>query len=344
MNHRLFFSCDWGTSSFRLRLAEFEGGRIVDECREAEGAKVIYNRLAEQGRATDPVARGRAFEEFLLNRLALLAHRQQITAAGIPVVISGMASSTVGWKEVPYGAAPFSLDGAGVRTEMLRVVDVTGSVTPVTLVSGLTTGHDMMRGEETEILGLLSHPEWQSLANDCVMVLPGTHSKHVRVRSGSVTDFRTHMTGELIELLSTQSLLKVSVRWPLAESPDGGIPDGLRGEFQRGVELAHAEGLGRGLFQTRVRSVLEQAPPDGNGWFLNGLVVGAEMADLIRWSPTSPILLATTRRFAASYRLALETLGVGDRVRAATADQMEQASVRAHVLILRQREREQRTP
>ena len=97
--------------------------------------------------------------------------------------------------------APTPLDGLAVG----------GSRHAVWMVSGLSTGADLMRGEESELLGVLAVPEFEPLRCRALVVLPGTHSKQVRIEGGAVVDFRTFMTGELLELLSTKSLLGVSV-------------------------------------------------------------------------------------------------------------------------------------
>src|SRR5690348_4254306 len=71
----------------------------------------------------------------------------------LPVLLCGMVSSRQGWREVPYTACPASLDevGAGlVQIETLR-----GGAW---IVGGISTEdprgrHDVMRGEETQVLG-----------------------------------------------------------------------------------------------------------------------------------------------------------------------------------------------
>ena len=61
-----------------------------------------------------------------------------------------------------------------------------------------------MRGEETQILGLLDE-----LAGDGphALCLPGTHSKWATVEHGRITTFHTAMTGELYAVLTQHSLL-----------------------------------------------------------------------------------------------------------------------------------------
>src|SRR5262245_19902744 len=89
-----FVSGDWGTSNFRLRLVD---KTVVREVRTDEGTV----KLAAQGGD-----RAEAFRSTLSRGL------EQLKApASAPVILSGMASSSIGWKELPYAKLPFSLDG-----------------------------------------------------------------------------------------------------------------------------------------------------------------------------------------------------------------------------------------
>src|SRR5262245_50327874 len=90
-----FVSCDWGTSNFRLRLVQ--KGSVNGEVRTEDGTAKL---------AAQPGDRAEAFRSTLARGL------EQLKApATAPVVISGMASSSIGWKELPYAKLPFSLDG-----------------------------------------------------------------------------------------------------------------------------------------------------------------------------------------------------------------------------------------
>ena len=60
-----------------------------------------------------------------------------------------------------------------------------------------------MRGEETQILGVLA----ASGRGDGLFVLPGTHSKWARVEAGRIVGFATFMTGEVFAALKDHSLL-----------------------------------------------------------------------------------------------------------------------------------------
>ncbi|MBL9129013.1 MAG: 2-dehydro-3-deoxygalactonokinase, partial [Verrucomicrobiales bacterium] len=300
-----FLSCDWGTTSFRLRRVRGPDSEVTGELRNEEGVKVVHARLADVGRAADARARAEAFAAVLERAIRDLGEGPEGPVAdGTPVLVSGMASSTLGWKELPYARVPCGLDGDGLRIEAVEPVRVDGRTYPVSMVSGLATDGDVLRGEETELLGTLALPELAAMRNACVVVLPGTHSKHVRVRDGAVVDFRTFMTGELLEILSTHSVLRASVTWP----PPAGVP-GAEAAVRDGARAARDLGLARGLFRVRVRTVLERCERGDNTWFLVGLATGAEIMDLLAWDSALPVVLAGSAAVSAGYRAVIDALG-----------------------------------
>src|SRR5690606_28554761 len=77
----------------------------------------------------------------------------------------------------------------------------------VLLLSGLCSVNDVMRGEEVQLLGLQRYND----NTDALFILPGTHSKHIRVKENNIISFKTYITGELFQILSTHSLLKNSI-------------------------------------------------------------------------------------------------------------------------------------
>src|SRR5215213_2314484 len=98
-----FLSCDWGTSSFRLRLVSTSANEVLAEATAPTGVKDLY----ERGQLTGTPRHG-LFAEIVAKHIAEIALRH--TLNGQPLIISGMASSTIGWKELPYATVPFTLD------------------------------------------------------------------------------------------------------------------------------------------------------------------------------------------------------------------------------------------
>jgi len=278
-----FVSCDWGTSNFRLRLVN---GRVQREVRTDEGT----SKLAAAGGD-----RPSAFKEVLAAGL-----RKLKAPAALPVVVSGMASSTIGWKELQYARVPFAFDGRNA---------VWAKIEPrVYLVSGLRTESEILRGEETEVIGLVSMLG-REMPFEAVFVLPGTHSKHLDVNPGGISGFRTFMTGELFDLLSRQSVLR--------HSTDPAAPVD-KSAFLEGVEESTKRPITGALFRVRTRQVLDRKPVPSNTSFLSGLLIGTELGTL-RDSDVA-IVLAAGKALRASYAAAAEALGLGPRLRAVDSD------------------------
>lgn len=323
-----FLSCDWGTSNFRLRLVETDTLRVV----ASTEARMGVAKMAEDPGGNTPAVslenRYRTFFCYQANQL--LAEFSGVVPVPWPAVVSGMASSSIGWRELPYASVPFHLDG---RDAALAPLDLDGQAPlQAWLVSGLRTATDVMRGEETEVIGLYATDPWRDVMSDALVVLPGTHSKHVQVRSGAIQHFQTYPTGEMFELLATQSIFRHSVDFAALTS--GRVSVAESGAFREGVEAALQESLVRGLFRTRTHLLFQKFPMDENTGYLFGLLVGAEVRDALELLPAGRVLLAASGKFADAYRRAFELAGAGERLHFAPSEVMDQAVLAAHRLLL----------
>lgn len=174
---------DWGTSSLRIWSLS-AAGEILDRFSGSQG----MSGLAQHD-----------FERVLETQLNHMS-----VGTEIPAVICGMAGAAQGWFEAPYITAPTALSQLGRCA--VQVPDTQREIHILPGIKQLIPGN-VMRGEETQLLGLLSQrPDF-----DGVVCLPGTHCKWVEVRNGRVERFTTCMTGEIFGLLSEQSVLKHSL-------------------------------------------------------------------------------------------------------------------------------------
>jgi 2-dehydro-3-deoxygalactonokinase len=302
---------------------------VVDEIMEPTGVKAIHANLGDHPSVD---ARAAAFSRFFSERIHHLTARHNLELAEVPAVISGMASSSVGWIELPYATVPFPLDGSRAAVAPVAVPSVDSTRPRCWLVSGVRTTTDIMRGEECEIMGLMELTRGTRSVLRGVVVLPGTHSKHARIENGVMTDFQTAMTGEVCEIMARHSLLRMSVAWP----PGRYAPATPESEaYLEGVATARRESLLRGLFRVRTRTVLDAVDPHRNGWFLSGLLIGSEIADLVSSAGELPILLAGSPRFSALYAAAFEMFNARDRLIRLAPENVDRATVLAHATILR---------
>lgn len=307
-----FISCDWGTSRLRLRLVERATCRILAEHTSAEGIQSIASLNPD-------LDRRREFLGAVLERgIAALG---DVGGDNLPVVISGMASSSLGWKSLPYARLPAPIDGHTLLFE-----DFVHAGRSVRLISGLRSESDVMRGEETELIGLFSAPSRSRLAENCIAILPGSHSKHVRLAAGRIVEFTTFLTGELFGLLAQDSTLAT-----LQETSFD------REAFIAGLRASRSRGLSAALFQTRAQVVLGFLSAGHSRAYLSGALIGAELAAL-RDAPACPLVLAAGGQLTHEYAIALEELMPEARLTRIPPDELASAVVRGHALVLSRRE------
>ncbi len=320
---RFFINCDWGTSRLRLRL-------MTVESVEAQSEVLSDSGVAAAGADAD---RPERFRRVLGQHLEQLTER--CGELGLcPVVNSGMASSSIGWQELPYAEAPWRLDGSDVVARELKPIDSPRGMYRVLLLSGLRTATDVMRGEETQTLGLFQLDIARQLGPKATVVLPGTHSKHVHVETGAITGFQTFMTGELFDVLGRHSIQRHSIATEPAmeNNPHEAHP----AAFAEGVRQARELPLSAVLFHVRTRQVLDERPADENRAFLSGVLIGAEMASLARRTAANvPIVLCADGALGEAYTSAGTALDLAERMRRVALRDVERLSALGQACVAR---------
>ncbi len=329
----LFLNCDWGTSRFRLRLVDGNTHAILLEQTSDQG-------IASFG-GTGSTKRSQSFQQVLESQLDQMATACEYDLTGVPVLISGMASSSIGWQELPYSSVPFGLDGSTIHS--VRLDDENWNPgRPVYLFSGVSAPGEVMRGEEIELLGVATLvPELILSEQEIWVLLPGTHSKHIRVLNGTMTGFHTHMTGELFQLLSQQSSLKHRDRHLLTRNDSSRPSSSVQAAFTEGLESAQLPGLGASLFQVRTRQLLKGESAADSAGFLSGLLIGDELLNLKQCSSAdSSIVLAASRETSELYQQACSALGLQERLKVIPAQDVARLSAIGQYRAYRQAETE----
>jgi 2-dehydro-3-deoxygalactonokinase len=282
---------DWGTSSLRAYRVGRGGAVLERRSREAGVLKVERGDFAG--------ALGAAAGDWLQ------------ADAGLPVVAAGMVGSRQGWREVPYVPCPAGL--AELAGALATVAGPDGRT--VWLVPGLVQAAagfpDVMRGEETQILGAL--PTTRDDAPRC-FVLPGTHSKWAWCAHGRVERFATYMTGEVYDVLTRHSILG-----RLMPGDDGDDAQA----FARGLAQARASAeappgrLLHDLFSARTLGLMAEIPAGGLRSYLSGLLIGAEVtAALAETRSDGGVTILGSDALSARYAEAIAAAGaravVGD--------------------------------
>ena len=279
-----FISVDWGTSNFRLRVVQTDSLQILFENKDGYGVQDLHQHFLVQN-SLDQLS---FFQAYLQQKIQQIpAHFQPL-----PIVLTGMASSSIGLEELPYSGFPFDYTGDELICKTFSMPLGSRAI----LISGVSNTISMMRGEETQALGLAAHLRADLRAT---LILPGTHSKHLQFHNGQYTSVRTFMTGELFQVLSQRSILQQSVEKTAWNSES-------KASFLQGLGLGFQTGCTPNLFLIRAKDILEGANKGANFYLLSGLLIGEEISHL----PTEPgqLFLAAAEPMYHLYKLALSTL------------------------------------
>jgi 2-dehydro-3-deoxygalactonokinase len=274
---KTLLAIDWGTSSLRAALLDAQG-------------QVLHERGLPRGIMTVPPGE---FPAVLRDAFGDWLQRCDLA------LICGMAGSRQGWIEAPYCPCPAGF--ADVARQLAWV-----EPGRIAIVPGLSCEHDgvpdVMRGEETQVLGAL---QLLGISNG-VLVLPGTHSKWVRVSEGRITAFSTCMTGEVYALLRRHSILARTM-----PEADGAFDEAA---FLQG--LAHARrspGLLQSAFSARTLSLFGRMAEAALPSYLSGLVIGEELRSQDLPATAEPVVVIGSPELTARYSLALQAWGVAAR-------------------------------
>lgn len=272
---------DWGTTALRAALVS-QSGSVVDRYEGHDGIQAV----CPSG----------AFASILERIIARWRH----PGRRLSIYASGMIGSRNGWIEVPYISVPAD---AAALAQGARTI-ATKEHEQLTIFPGLLddSSHefpDVMRGEETQLVGL-------GLDRESVVVLPGTHSKWARIEGGFITRFRTFITGEIYATLLGHSFIAAPAKTARTRKVHA-FDLGLRTVLRDGAGL-----LGT-LFSTRSRWLLGEIADDDIPDYLSGLIIGAEFIearDTGWFEPGGTITVIGREDLLDNYRIAAEALGV----------------------------------
>ena len=319
---KYLFSCDWGTSSFRLRLVDTDTGRVLGEALSPNGVAATFDAWTVAHNQTG-IERAAYFCQFLSQQIARFPATISISVNQISVVVSGMASSSIGLAELPYASLPFALDGTGARTQWFEP-------TPdfdhrLLLISGICSPHDVMRGEETQLVGL---GDLLVESGQYIVIFPGTHAKHLYVEDGKLVDFETFMTGELFGVLTRHTILKEST-----DTADLAALVHCEGDsFRRGVLASGSANLLQSLFRVRTNQLFGHLTQPQNALYLSGLLIGTELRGLQRqrgWQ----LMLCCDTNLVDFYEQAISILGLAKQTTKLDTDTVRQSVTLGHLKI-----------
>lgn len=265
---------DWGTTSLRIYRLDADGN--VRDVRQSS------NGILNVGDAT--------FAATLESEAG-----DWIAAGEDPILMSGMIGSRQGWKEADYVPCP-----AGISEIASTMSKVAWNTHRAWIAPGLRCRHasgvhDVMRGEEVQILGIVDDLD----DAEHRICLPGTHSKWVTVRDKNIVSFTTHMTGEVFAILKKHSILGRTMA----------VDRFSETAFLSGVtRSSHADGLLHHLFGARAQVLSDELGESESASYLSGILIGHELRSSTAGS--REIHLLGSAELTTLYTLAASTMNI----------------------------------
>jgi 2-dehydro-3-deoxygalactonokinase len=263
-----FVAIDWGTSSFRAWLIEHD--QILDKIDSNQGVK---NFIAG------------AHSQYLNDVLGRWNGQFEL------IVAIGMIGSSIGLYETKFSDLPIELSGLSES-----LIKVPGFVPDLFIVPGVTKPGDVMRGEESQALA--------TRIDNGFVVLPGTHSKWVKIENSQITDFRTYLTGEFFEIVRNHSTL--------SKATESSAKLETSSNFYEGLD-ANERDLTHELFAIRA-NWLQGKSQSASREYLSGLLIGAEIKSAKSWISSPQVALVASDSLSDIYSKALLHFGITAQV------------------------------
>ena len=248
-----FLTIDGGTTNTRISLVV--ENKVVDTQKIAVGARanmeapnLLQNSIRDGIRE---ILRRNQRKESDINR----------------ILASGMITCEYGLCNLPHISAPAGIEELHQSIHEVCLPEV--SSVPFVFIRGVRLSGsgladtDMMRGEETELMGI-------GKLEAGMYILPGSHSKLIEVDDrGRIVSFRTELTGEMIAALAEHTILKGSLDLQNVELVEDSLWDGYC--------YCDAHGINESLFKVRILKNLFHTTGDEAYSFFLGAVLHDEI-------------------------------------------------------------------
>lgn len=261
-----YITIDGGTTSTRVNL--LKNKEILDTVKLDIGA-----RIAIGNRETYTKAIKGAIDEIMLRNNTDNIER---------ILASGMITCEFGLCNLPHIKAPAGINelhNSIYETTISEISDI-----PFVFIRGVKfdsedfASFDMMRGEETELMGIINEEY-----GECVYVLPGSHSKIIKTdKQGKIVSFSTMLTGEMIVALSQGTILKDAVDLNVAKLQ--------KGYLLKGYEYAKSAGINKALFKVRILKNQFNCSKEDIYSFFMGIVLCDEISSILKEEVATVVL------------------------------------------------------
>ena len=211
------------------------------------------------------------------------------------VLASGMITSEYGLVNLPHLFTPAGIKELAEGAFETTIPEITEI--PFVFMRGVKTESDslaetdMMRGEETELVGILQEKD-----GECVYILPGSHSKIITTdKNGKIISFTTMLTGEMTAALSENTILKGSLK----------LCDKFDEEYLlKGYEYCKEKGINEALFKVRILKNIFSASDEQVYSFFMGVILCGEISTVAEIKP-SKIVIGGKKQLKEATRILL---------------------------------------
>lgn len=190
------------------------------------------------------------------------------------ILASGMITSEFGLLKLEHISVPAGIEE--LHNAMCEVMLYDISNIPFVFMRGVKKESktleetDMMRGEETELMGIAGN-------GGCVYILPGSHSKIIYTdEKGRITDFSTALTGEMIAAVAENTILKNTVT----------LEEGINEEYLfKGFDYAEKKSINEAFFKVRIlKNIFKRTPEEIYSFFM-GAALSGEINAVLKKNP-----------------------------------------------------------
>ena len=223
--------------------------------------------------------------------IAQLLGRNGLEAGDVRRCIAyGMITSDMGLLEIPHVSAPASAQD--LKNAMREQVFPEIAPFPITFIPGVRnfaapvdlenfSMMDMMRGEETEAIGLYN---LLGLKEKAMLVLPGSHNKFVAMsEEGKILGCMTSISGELLDAMTHHTLLADAVGSAFVTPEDYVSEMAMEGAW-----ACSQSGLGRAAFSGRILRTLGKRSKAEIQSYLLGAALALDVQAMEAFLPDQP--------------------------------------------------------
>lgn len=193
------------------------------------------------------------------------------------ITMSGMISCPHGLVEIPHIPVPVTLEQ--LKNHVVTHYEPKFFKREIRVIPGIKTAPsdsavtfsniseiNNMRGEETEIFGISGSVT--ELPDNCVILLPGSHTQAAFIRDGAISDILSTVTGELYLAIKQETILSSSL-------PDTADETSINPELVcHGYRDLKTFGFNRALYVVRTMDLFLDSTSEERLSYLEGVLNG----------------------------------------------------------------------